>query len=97
VNKPALKFQVETGVSVPSRAQENPYPFDTMAIGDSFLIPNEGESDSERAVNWNRAYANVQNCFRTWRMSDPKKRERLILTTRALDDGLRCWLHKRPW
>lgn len=97
MNKPVLKFQVESEVPVPTRAQENPYPFDTMEIGDSFLIPNEGETESERAVNWACTQANVSNAFRTWRLGDPKKRERLILTTRSTDDGLRCWLHKRPW
>lgn len=95
--KPVLKFQVEANVPVPSKAGENPYPFDSMEIGDSFLVPYEAEDPSERAINWNRAQGNVQNCFRVWRMQDPKKRERLILTTRSTDDGLRCWLHKRPW
>jgi hypothetical protein len=95
--KPVLKFQVESAIPVPTRAADNPYPFDTMDIGDSFLIPYEAENATERALNWNRSQGNVQNSFRLWRLGDPKKRAKLILTTRSTDEGLRCWLHKRPW
>lgn len=95
--KPALKFAVDRGIAVPSKAAPTPYPFDDMKIGDSFLIPYETENPSERAISWNRAQTNVQQAFRNWRMNNPRKRSKQMLTTRSTDDGLRCWLHERPW
>lgn len=70
-----------------------------MKLGDSFLIPYPEEADEhERAIFWNRAQGNVQQSFRNWRLSNPKKRSRLICTTRSIDgEGLRCWLHERAW
>lgn len=95
--KTALKFQVDRGLPVPSKAAPTPYPFDDMKLGDSFLIPYETENPSERAISWNRSQGNVQQAFRNWRLNNPRKRGKLMLTTRSTDDGLRCWLHERPW
>lgn len=93
-----IKFQVERNVPVPaSRAMECPYPFDEMSIGDSFLIPYDTDDPSERAISWNRAQGNVAASFRNWRMAAPKDRHDLMLTTRSTEDGLRCWLFKKPW
>lgn len=95
----SVKFSVEKGVKVPVTAtRETPYPFDTMEIGDSFLIPYpEDASENELAIFWNRAQGSVSQSFRNWRMSSPKEREHLMLTTRSMDDGLRCWVFRKPW
>lgn len=94
-----VKFEVEKSIPVPaSRAQETPYPFDSMAIGDSFLIPYpEDATESEVAIFWNRAQGSVSQSFRNWRMAAPKERDHLMLTTRSLEDGLRCWIFRKPW
>ena len=95
----SIKFQIEKGVKVPvSKAQETPYPFDSMVVGDSFLIPYpEDAGESELAIFWNRAQGSVSQSFRNWRMSAPKDREHLMLTTRSMDEGLRCWIFQKPW
>lgn len=95
----SVKFQIEKNVKVPvAKTQETPYPFDSMEIGDSFLIPYpEDASEHELAIFWNRAQGSVSQSFRNWRMSSPKEREHLMLTTRSLEDGLRCWIFRKPW
>lgn len=92
-----VKFQIERGVKVPDRNAGAPlkYPFDSMQPGDSFLIRFDGEQS--RALQWARLQGNVSQCFRNWRMGAPKEREHLMLTTRAMDDGLRCWMFVKPW
>lgn len=96
--KAGLKFAVDRGVAVPSKAAPTPYPFDDMKVGDSFLIPYPEEAEkSERAIFWIRAQSNVQQSFKNWKLNNPRKRSNLMLTTRSTDDGLRCWLHERPW
>jgi len=94
-----VKFQVDKNVPVPStRTQETPYPFDSMQVGDSFVIPYPDDAtESELAIFWNRAQGSVSQSFRNWRMAAPKDRDHLMLTTRSTEDGLRCWIFVKPW
>ena len=37
-------FEIETSVPVPEKGSRKKYPFSEMAVGDSFLVPCDGDT-----------------------------------------------------
>lgn len=94
------KFKVEKHVKIPDRRNglRCPFPFDDMGVGDSFLIGYQKElGTSGQMVEWQTHVNKVSHSFREWRGKDAKERGHLVLVTRNVGEGLRCWVQRNPW
>lgn len=77
-------YKIEQGVPMPQPSGRGKYgikyPFKTMKVGESFLVPCADMT----AKNLNRVGVNI--------MSSAKKYKNIgVFTTRRVADGVRCW------
>lgn len=89
----AQKLTVETGVPIPSprRSVCAPrYPWDEMAVGDSFLVPI-GKSGL-KSVKAARSALSASLSYAQTKGRVPKD---FRIITRSSDEGLRVWRVKR--
>jgi hypothetical protein len=71
-----MDIKVEKGIPIPEKFRHAEYPFETMEVGDSFLVPGKVE-DSARTQSGLSARA---------RKLVPKK-----FVTSAVEGGVRVW------
>lgn len=81
-------IEIEKGVSVPLRrhgrggGRPRKYPFDRLAVGDSFMVkPREGWSSGHLQMV-------IDSCARGFRRCHEPSRK---FTVRQVDGGVRCW------
>ena len=78
-----MELKIESGLPIPqkrSRASKNNYPFATMKVNDSFLVPNV-------------PYKNMEN-VRCGVMTSAKrygKANNAVFTSRKEEGGIRVW------
>lgn len=96
-----MEFKIESEIPVPSVGTRvaHDFPWQTMSVGDSFLIPPEYWAekgmtayDPEKAPSF---IERVKNNFRTWRSHHPGNDGKMV-TLRKHDGGLRCWMISAP-
>lgn len=85
-------YQIEKNVPIPPRKHGDPrYPFATMEVGDSFLIPwpKSGVKPHQRGVMGSNAYGALASAKRLGRVP-----QSFTILSRTEPDGLRIWRTK---
>lgn len=70
-----MQYKVESNVPLPA-PDASKYPFASMQIGDSFLVPNPSDTDRKRVQTAAASYG---------------RRHSKAFRTRSVDGGIRIW------
>lgn len=80
-----MSYKIEKGIKLPIKTNAlYDYPFEDMAIGDSFFVPK----NKAKALYQTQAF--IHSYARKWKMLNDDRVD-IKFTVKQVKDGCRCW------